>query len=269
NRLAGISDPLIAEAARTSLENEFRIYTGNPVELSRAKRGVRVQAGAIDISVDRVLVAIGRQPNIDDLGLDALGVKLDKKGMPSLNRNTLQIENLPLFIAGDVNGDVSLLHEAADEGYVAGVNAIAETPTCFVRRTPLAIVFSEPGIARVGQPFTEIDPANCLTGAVDFSKQGRALTAQRNTGLLRIYAKKDDGRLLGAEMCAPAAEHLAHLLALAIQRQLTAAELLAMPFYHPVLEEGVRTALREITKHLAVNTPELGSCNGYQLEALD
>lgn len=269
NRLAGISDPLIAEAARTSLENEFRIYTGNPVELSRAKRGVRVQAGAIDISVDRVLVAIGRQPNIDDLGLDALGVKLDKKGMPSFNRNTLQIENLPLFIAGDVNGDVSLLHEAADEGYVAGVNAIAKTPTCFVRRTPLAIVFSEPGIARVGQPFTEIDPANCLTGAVDFSKQGRALTAQRNTGLLRIYAKKDDGRLLGAEMCAPAAEHLAHLLALAIQRQLTAAELLAMPFYHPVLEEGVRTALREITKHLAINTPELGSCNGYQLEALD
>ncbi|MBY8078293.1 hypothetical protein KW476_15185 [Vibrio fluvialis] len=55
---------------------------------------------------------------------------------------------------------------------------------------------------------------------MDFSKQGRALTAQINQGVMRIYADCDNYRILGAEMCAPAAEHLAHLLALAIYREL-------------------------------------------------
>ncbi|MDF1581153.1 MAG: hypothetical protein P1P74_10305 [Desulfuromonadales bacterium] len=108
-----------------------------------------------------------------------------------------------------------------------------------------------------------------MVGSVDFSSQGRALTAQRNNGVLRIYAAREDARLFGAEMCAPAAEHLVHLLALAIQRGLTAHDLLAMPFYHTVLEEGLRTALREISQQSQGGRSDLSACEGYQIEALD
>ncbi|MDP1524980.1 MAG: dihydrolipoyl dehydrogenase [Rhodocyclaceae bacterium] len=267
--LAGISDPVVAETARQSLLEEFAIHAGHEVTLSGTTNGVRVQAGPVDIEVDRVLVAIGRKPNLGDLGMESLGVMLDQRGLPPFDRTTMQIAGLPVFIAGDVNADVSLLHEAADEGYIAGVNAVADKPICFQRRTPLSIAFSDPGIAAVGQRFATLDTDQCLIGNVNFASQGRALTAQRNQGVLRVYAAREDARILGAEMCAPAAEHLAHLLALAIDRGLTAHELLAMPFYHPVLEEGLRTALREISQQSPGGRPDLSACGSYQAEALD
>ena len=267
--LAGISDPVVAETARQSLNEEFAIHTGHKVELSGTPGGVSVQAGPVDIEVDRVHVAIGRKPNLGDLGLDTLGVTLDKLGLPPFDRSTMRIADLPVFIAGDANADVSLLHEAADEGYIAGVNAVATEPSCFQRRTPLAIVFSDPGIAAVGQRFADVDVEQCLIGSVEFASQGRALTAQRNQGVLRIYAHSHDARLLGAEMCAPAAEHMAHLLALAISRELTAHDLLAMPFYHPVLEEGLRTALRDIAGKSGQRPSDLSACDSYGAVALD
>ncbi len=65
-------------------------------------------------------------------------------------------------------------------------------------------------------------------------------------GQLRVYGQPQSGQLLGAELAAPDGEHLAHLLAWAIQRQMTVFELLRMPFYHPAVEEGLRTALRNL-----------------------
>ena len=64
-------------------------------------------------------------------------------------------------------------------------------------------------------------------------------------GALRIWAEASTGRLLGAQLCGPQAEHLGHLLAWAIQLRLCVDEVLALPFYHPVVEEGLRTALRD------------------------
>ena len=66
-----------------------------------------------------------------------------------------------------------------------------------------------------------------------------------NKGVLRVYADKATGRLLGAEAIGPAVEHLAHLLAWAHQMHMTIPQMLEMPFYHPVIEEGLRTALRD------------------------
>ena len=91
---------------------------------------------------------------------------------------------------------------------------------------------------------------------------------QRNRGLLRLYADKESGRLLGAEMCAPAPEHLAHLLALAIGQELTVLDMLRMPFYHPVNEEGLRTALRHAARHFDEDASDLAACVPFQAEAL-
>lgn len=269
DRLAGISDPAVSACLRAALSEELTLNTGHEVTLSPTANGVRVQGGPIDLEVEKVLVAIGRKPNLDDIGLSALGIELDERGLPPFNSQTMQITDRPIFIAGDVNTYRSLLHEAADEGFIAGVNAVSDQPTCFQRRTPLAIVFSTPGVAMIGQRYADLDPEQLATGCVDFATQGRALTAQRNKGVLRIYAARDGGQILGAEMCAPAAEHLAHLVALAIHGGLTAHDLLAMPFYHPVLEEGLRTALREIARETPGEYFDLAACEALQIEALD
>jgi dihydrolipoamide dehydrogenase len=74
----------------------------------------------------------------------------------------------------------------------------------------------------------------------------------RNKGLLHVYVAIEDGAFLGAEMLGPDAEHIAHLLAWALQMKLTVQQMLDMPYYHPVIEEGLRTALRNARSKLAV-----------------
>ena len=82
----------------------------------------------------------------------------------------------------------------------------------------------------------------------------------RNCGMLKIYAERQTGLLLGAEMFGPAAEHIGHLLAWAVQQSLTVDDVLAMPFYHPVIEEGVRTAFRDAAAQLREQKHEGTGC---------
>ena len=83
-----------------------------------------------------------------------------------------------------------------------------------------------------------------------FEDQGRSRVMLRNHGLLRVYADPETGRFLGAEMVGPDAEHIGHLLAWALQAGMTVTQMLEMPFYHPVVEEGLRTALRDLDAHI-------------------
>ena len=73
---------------------------------------------------------------------------------------------------------------------------------------------------------------------------------------MRIYARRECGTLLGAEMFGPRVEHTAHLLAWAVQSRITVAEALELPVYHPVIEEGIRTALRDLGTRLKLCPPE-------------
>ena len=164
---------------------------------------------------------------------------------------TLQLGSAPLFMAGDVTGQLPVLHEAADEGFIAGNNA-ARFPDVHAaqRRAPLSIVFTDPQLAQVGERYRNLDLDNTVIGKVSFANQGRARIMGKNLGRLHVYANRDDGRFLGAEMAGPAMEHIAHLLAWAHQQDLTVHDMLGMPFYHPVVEEGLRTALRDAARQL-------------------
>lgn len=262
--IAGLSDAHINQQAVALLRAEFDIDLGKPAELNVEGEYICVHAGKQSVLVDKVLVALGRHPNLDNMGMENLGVALDERGVPAFDTRTMQIADLPVYITGDANRYVPLLHEALDEGYIAGYNALCNEPACFERRVPLALVFTDPGIAVVGQSLAKLNADEIIIGSFDYSGQARALMAQDNHGMLRIYADKSSGRLLGAEMCAPQGEHLAHLLALAIKCKLSVREMLRMPFYHPVLEEGLRTALRDVASQLpGEDIPDLANCNDW------
>ena len=268
--VAGLSDPAINDALLARLKDEFIVNVGDKAELREVAGGIQVTNGSATVVVDQVVAAMGRRPNLEHLGLDTLGVALDDKGRPPIDPCTLQVGDLPVFIAGDADGDRPLLHEAADEGHIAGLNALAPTPRGFARRTPLAITFSQPQAAVVGQRHADLPEGQWVGGTVDFARQGRARVAQCNHGRLNVYAEHGSGRLLGAELCAPAGEHMAHLLALAVEQRLTVHDLLRMPFYHPVLEEGLRTALRDAASRLPkASDSDLAACEAYGASALD
>ncbi|KPQ05175.1 MAG: dihydrolipoamide dehydrogenase [Rhodobacteraceae bacterium HLUCCA12] len=269
--LAGIDDPQVLAAFRPLVGAEIALHLGAPAELEKAGDAIRVTGAAGSVTVDAVLAAMGRRPNIDGLGLETLGVPLDDKGMPEIDPATLRIGDLPVFLAGDANGFRPLLHEAADEGHIAGRMAAPDAVgDGLCRRTPLSIVFSSPQVARVGPPLSKLGERNVVSGTADFSGQSRARMAQAAAGLLCIHAERDSGRLLAAEMCVPSAEHLAHLLALAVESGMTVADMLAMPFYHPVLEEGLRSALRDLAKGVAgAGGSDLSGCPAIGHDALD
>ena len=130
-RLAGLQDPLVSEQAHALLSAEYTIHLGARAALEPESDRIRVSAGDRSVLVDGVLAALGRRPNVDDLGLENLGVQLDESGMPPFNVQSLQIEDLPIYFAGDVNGKWPVLHEASDDGYISGYNAPREDAECF------------------------------------------------------------------------------------------------------------------------------------------
>lgn len=269
-QLAGLTDPEVNQSLRRLLQAEFPIYSGDKAELKATANGVQVTAGEVSVEVDQVIAAIGRQANLKHIGLENVGVPLNDDGIPDINPDTMQVADLPVFIAGDASSHSMVLHEVADEGRIAGFNAVSSTVEPFCRRTPMRIVFTDPEVACVGLSYQQCNVANTVIGQVAFEDQGRARAGQRNKGLMRLYADKNNGRLLGAEMAAPAAEHMVHVLALAIEQKLTIAQILAMPIYHPVLEEGMRTALRQLQKQLSTDKPfDLSRCGTFNSETLD
>ena len=245
--IGGLSDPEVNKAAIEIIGKEYPLWLGSAVEISETESGkLLVTAGDNSATVDRILVAIGRTPNLESLNLEAAGIPVGDNGIPIYNPNTMQVAELPVFIAGDVDGERPLLHEAGDDGRIAGFNAVAEEITAFRRKTPLNIVFCDPNICHIGARFEELDADTTAIGQIAFAPVGRALIMGKNKGLLRVYADKQSGILLGCEMVAPKGENLAHLLNWAIEQQLTVGEVLQMPFYHPVIEEALQAALYDL-----------------------
>ncbi|RME50337.1 MAG: dihydrolipoyl dehydrogenase, partial [Deltaproteobacteria bacterium] len=202
-----------------------------------------------------------RRPNLEGLGLEHAGLERDEAGIPRFDPFTMQCGDSPIFIAGDVNNDRPILHEAADEGRIAGRNA-ARYPDIEAgrRRSALSIVFCDPQLAIVGTPFGELPTGHFVTGEVSFENQGRSRIMRKNRGRLHLYAEYGSGLFLGAEIVGPHAEHLGHLLAWAHQEKMTVAQMIGMPFYHPVVEEGVRTALGDAIRKLHLGKPSEKPC---------
>jgi len=258
-RVSPLTDPALQRLAREVFAAELPLSAdATALDVQREGDTVVVHSRSADggEQVERfewLLAATGRRANVDTLGLEHTSLPIGPGGVPVFDRHTGQIGDHPVFIAGDVADERPLLHEAADDGRIAGDNAgrcpdVKRRP----RRAPLAIVFCDPQIALAGASHAELTAQGTafVAGEVSFADQGRSRVMAKNRGALHLYAEPSGGRLLGAEMIGPAAEHIGHLLAWSVQRGDTVQQMLDSPFYHPVVEEGLRTALRELQRRL-------------------
>ncbi|MDX1554246.1 MAG: dihydrolipoyl dehydrogenase, partial [Marinobacter sp.] len=249
-----LQEDTIRKCALASFNEEFALDADSDVQsVERTDEGVRIRfadqdRGDTAETFDYLLAATGRRPNVDGLDIQNTDIAQDDRGSPLFDQYTLQCGDSHIFIAGDANSDTPLLHEAADEGRIAGDNAGRYPDVrAGLRRVPLGIVFTDPQIATVGMTLKEVEErckGSYAVGKLSFEGQGRSRVIGANRGLLHLYGERGSGLFLGAEMFGPAAEHIGHLLAWAAQKRMTVSEMLEMPFYHPVIEEGLRTALR-------------------------
>jgi dihydrolipoamide dehydrogenase len=260
--IGGLKDEVVHNEAYKSMQKSFPIHLKVDVKLSRVGNKIRISWGDQHLDVDRVLAAVGRKANVSSLNLKATGCPLDKKSLPVFDPETMKVKDSAIFVAGDMDGQKMVLHEAADDGRIAGFNSLQPHPSRFKRTVKIGITFSSPNICTVGQSFKDIKEPVAI-GEVSFGNQGRSVIMEENEGMLRIYAERKSGLILGAELAAPRGEHLAHLLAHAIGQKQTVQDMLRLPFYHPTVEEGVRTALRMAKKELdcpVIPGPDLERC---------
>ncbi|WP_323766155.1 dihydrolipoyl dehydrogenase [Marinovum sp.] len=257
DRVAGLQDAEVSQTLAKLLAKELPLHLGTEPEVARAEGGVRLSWDGQSKSFERLLLAVGRPPNLDGLDLGKAGIALDEHGTPGFDPETLRCGTSRVFIAGDANQDRPLLHEASHEGRIAGQNA-ATCPEVarFSRHVPFVLTFTRPEAAEVGH-IPDPDDPDIAVASAPYDDQGKARVEHRLGGLCRIYARRSDGRLTGASLCAPDAGHLAHFFALALEAGMGANDLLSVPFYHPTLEEGLKPALRALCKATGRKVPAL------------
>lgn len=264
-----LTDPALQDLAREVFSRELPL-TPDLRDLHASRegddvvvRGTLPDGRPHEERFEWLLAATGRRANVDGLGLEHTGLPLGADGVPLHDPRTGQVGDSHVFIAGDAAQDRPLLHEAADDGRIAGDNA-GRYPDIRVRprRAPLAVMFSDPQVALAGATHAELTRAGTpfATGRVSFDDQGRSRVMGRNQGALHLYGEPRTGRFLGAEMLGPAAEHIGHLLAWSVQRGDTVQQMLDSPFYHPVVEEGLRTALRHLQRELRMGPVPVERC---------
>lgn len=204
--------------------------------------------------VERVVVASGRRSNVLDMDIVRSGLELDQRGLPVYDPLTMQCGQAPVYLTGDANEDMSLWHEAYAEARIAGDNALSFPESTPVKRlVPLGIYFSDPQIAMVGRKYAELNPKRIVIGKARFGAGPRHRIYNVKDGLFMLFADKESSRILGAEIFGRGAEHFAHYLSLAITHELTVADVLEAPFYHPCLEEVMKEAVSQASFLLMKN----------------
>ena len=264
DELGPFSDPEVIAKAHDSFGKRLNLHLESEITDTRKDdQGLFLAWNEADDSAhqrhfDIVLAAAGRRPNTAQLGLENTSVPRDDRDLPITDPRTTQAGDTSIFFAGDVSGHRPLLHEASDEGRIAGKNAsIYPNIEARIRRTQLAIAFTDPQMAVVGRSYDQLNLDCTEIASVSFDNQGRSRVMGINEGLVRLYADRRNCQLIGAEMFGPRVEHTAHLLAWAIDSDQKIPDLLSRPFYHPVIEEGIRTGLRNLAKGLRIT----GQCS--------
>lgn len=252
-KVGALTSPILQKLAQEQLSKELNIkFKTLPDEIEiQADKIIKINFTENDqtksIEVEYVLGATGRQSNIDRLGLDQLNSTFkDIKNLP-IDKETKRLANLPIFIVGDAAPDAPIQHEAALTGKQVVHNCLNYPEVKPISALiPLAIVFCHPEMAIVGKSFKHLENQQIefIRGFVSYENQGRALVLAENSGGIEVYIAKKSGKLLGAELFCSQAEHLAHLLAWMIDADQDIHQILAKPFYHPTLEEGLRTAFK-------------------------
>jgi dihydrolipoamide dehydrogenase len=214
--VAGLADPAVEAALRTALADEFRLTARGRGATGGGRAGVAVVAGerrGSSSTGSSSRSGAGRTSRTSGWRRSA---SRSTTGDAPVDPETMRIGDTPVLLAGDANGDPTAPARGRGRGHIAGLNATSPHPSVCRGARPSASCSAIPA-PRPSERLADLDPTRRWSARPASTRQGRARTMLRNRGVLRIYASRsENGRILGAEMACPAAEHMAHLLALAI-----------------------------------------------------
>jgi dihydrolipoamide dehydrogenase len=195
------------------------------------------------ITVDKVLVATGRQPNIDGMGLEALGVKKTAQGFIQINER-METSVKGIYAIGDVAGPPMLAHKGEREGIVAAEFIAGKHPHLVNYGNIPNATYCHPEVASIG-----LTEAQCKEKKLDykvgkfpFSANGRARTSGETEGFVKIIRDAKYGEILGAHLIGAHATEMIHELAVARENEFTVEEIELAIHAHPTMSEAIAEA---------------------------
>jgi dihydrolipoamide dehydrogenase len=254
--LPGTDDEIAAEALKLFKRQGLEFHLGARVTAARVlpnHEGTKPQShegaaclveaeGLEPIRCDRVLLAVGRVPNTDDLGLDTVGIELDEKGYIPV-REHFATATPGIYAIGDVTGGPLLAHKAEDEGIACVEHIFTGYGHVNYDAIP-SVCYTEPEIAAVGRTEQQLkaDGIAYRKGVFQFRGNGRARALGHIDGRVKILADAKTDRILGVHIIGPRAGDLIAEAAVAIEFGASGEDLARCSHAHPTLAECVKEA---------------------------
>ncbi|MDR7126444.1 mercuric reductase [Pseudotabrizicola sp. 4114] len=252
-QLLGHEDPDIRDAIRTILEQEgvaFRLgadcirFEARGADIAV---GVSCQTGAPEVVGSHVLLAMGRRPNTDDLGLDRAGIAVDARGVIAVD-DTLQTNVPGIYALGDCNGRGAFTHTAFNDFEIVAGNLLDGGSRSLADRVPAYALYIDPPLGRVGM--TEADARKAgkpfRVGLRQMTRVGRAVEKGETHGLMKVIVEEGSDLILGAAILGKDGDEAIHGIINMMNAGVTAeAYRRAMPV-HPTLSELIPTILGDL-----------------------
>ena len=224
------------------------IYTGEKVlSVQDGAGGVvcKLQSGK-EITSEKVLVAIGRSFNTDDINVGAVGLELNKNGSIKVN-DKMETNVKGVYAIGDCAGVYLLAYTASHEGTVAVANALGKNQKVDYRAVPVTI-FTDPEVGSVGlsQQKAEAEGHEIRIGQFQFRNLGKSKAERDLVGGVKIIADKKTDKILGGHIVGAHATDLIHEVTLAMSQKMTAEQLGDVFHAHPVLSEAIMEAAHDV-----------------------
>ena len=246
--------PLLDDAVSKELE---RILTqqGMKFHLSTKVTGADISARSVSLKVgnqemaaDAVLVAVGRKPNIQNLGLEAVNINPTPKGFIPVD-GQFRTSTSNIFAIGDLIDGPMLAHKASEEGTAVAEIIAGLSPTIEYTAIP-SVVYTYPEVGAVGLTEAEAKALNLSynTATCAFKVNSRAKCSGEEEGFVKVLADKATDKILGIHIIGAHASELIAEGCLAIQKKLTALDIARAPCAHPTLSESIKEACLAIHK---------------------
>ena len=265
SRLLPAAEPEISEALTGYFRDEgIRLESGVAYkDISRTEIGVALRIisdGREDrLEAERVLVATGRQPNTEGLGLEESGIRLDGGGGIGVD-DRMRTSKPGIYAAGDVTGRDQFVYMAAYGAKLAAENAMNSDARRYDATAMPSVVFTDPQVASVGLTEQEAQEQGLQvrSSLLPLEYLPRALAARDTRGLIKLVAETESGRLVGAHILAPEGADSIQTAALAIKHRLTVSDLAETIFPYLTTVEGLKLAAQTFDKDIA----KLSCCAG-------
>lgn len=251
-RLAAREDDDVSESIREILENEgvHVVVDADDIRIAKCDRGFELtpRAGGAAIPGSHLLLAVGRRPNTDDLGLDRAGVQTDDRGYIAVD-DQLRTSVEHIWALGDCNGKGAFTHTSYNDFEIVAANLLDDDPRRVSDRIPTYALYIDPPLGRAGMTVAQVRATgrSALVGRRPMTRVGRAVEKGETQGFMKVVVDAETKQILGASILGVGGDEAIHGILDTMSAKAPYTTLARTMHIHPTVSELIPTLLQEMS----------------------